>query len=290
MKTIKYLAIAVSALLLAASCQKTLEKAEVEAGFAPLGAVPTATIDKNGYDIVEELAYATVNASFSGIKADMDSLEVGFLVSQDPDFKSSTSYLVENPADGSYTMDVKVKTGTKNYVRAFTATTDGACFSEVLELDVPKVHWYKVIAKQYVVDVYSYYDEGDCSYPGHVLEIEFDEAAKKMTIHNIDPWATPQGVPTSLTGDVDFETRTVTFSSETGYFDTGLSGYGFITYALDPDGLAQGKLVPVADLVFTFSEDGQQLTAPLYCTYSIQEGNSGAVDIYLPQIYSAVNE
>lgn len=290
MKTIKYLAIAASALLLAVSCQKTLEKAEVEKGFAPKGAVPTSTINTSDFKIVEAQSYAEVTASFSGITSDMDSLEIGFLVSTDPDFTSSTSYLIENPADGTFTQQVKVKIGTINYVKAFAGNTDGASFSETLALDVPTVEWYKVLAGKYTADVYSYWDEGACSYEDHVLEIAFDLDAKKMTINNIDPWAYPQGVPTSLTGDVDLEARTVTFVSETGYFDTGLSGYGFITYALDPAALNEGNLVPVAEMTFKFSEDGQQISAPVYCTYSIKEGNSGTVDIYLPQIYSAVSE
>lgn len=290
MKTIKYLAIAASALLLAASCQKAFEKSEVEAGFAPKGEVPAATINTSDFKIVEEQSYAEVTASFTGITSDMELLEIGFLVSTDPEFTSSTSYLIENPADGSFTQQVKVKIGTMNYVRAFAATASGASYSEVLALDVPTVEWYKVLAGKYTADVYSYWDEGECSFEGHVLEIDFDLEAKKMTINNIDPWATPQGVPTSLTGDVDLEARTVTFTADGGYFDTGLVRYGFITYALDAEALNNGDLLPVPSMVFKFSEDGQQMSSPLYCTYSIQDGNSGVVDIYLPQIYTAVSE
>ena len=290
MKTIKYLAIAASALLLAASCQKTLEKAEVENGFAPRGEVSAATINTSDFKIVEENAYAEVSASFSGVASDMDSLEIGFIVSTDPEFKSSTAYLVENPTDGTFTKQVKVKVGTINYVKAFAANTDGVSYSEVLELDVPAVPWYKMVAKQYVADVYSYWDEGSCSYAGYVLDIDFDVNAKTMTVNNIDAWGYAQGVPSSITGTVDLEARTVSFDFSAGYADVGLGRYGFVTYALDAEALSAGSLMPVTEFVFNFSEDGSQMSVPTYCTYSIQEGNTGTAEIYLPAVYTAVSE
>ncbi len=287
MKTLKYLAIAASALLLAVSCQETLEKSEVEAGFASKGAVPTATISLSDYKIVETEARAEVKGTFAGI-AGQDSLEIGFIVSLDPTFTSSTSYMLDAASDGTYSQNVKVSVGKKNYVKAVAATVDGASFSETLVLDVPTVPWYNLVVPQYTTELWSYFDEGECSYPTHVLDFVYDFNAKTAVVNNIDAWAYKQGVPTSLTGVVDLDARTITMTTETGYFDAGISSYGFIIYALDPAGLAEGKLVPVTEMVFTFSEDGQTVTSPLYCTYSIQEGNSGSVDIYLPQTYSAV--
>ncbi len=284
MKTLKYITIAASALLLAASCQKAPVKSEVEAGFAPKGAAPTATINISDFTIVELKGQAEVTATFSGL-AGQDSLEVGFLVSEKPDFINSTSYIMDVTADGTYSYSVKVKTGTKNYVRAMAASTNGASFSEVLELDVPKIEWYKALAAEYNGDLYSYWDEGACSYSAHPLAVTFDLENKKMTISNIDAWAHAQGVPTSLTGDVDLDARTVTFTSETGMFDTGVGAHGFMSVSLDPEAFAAGNVGLLKSIVFTFSEDGQQLSAPLYATIESASGNFA--DIFLPCVYTA---
>ena len=176
--TFKYIAAAAAALL-ALSCQKeAMDKPEVEAGFAPKGPVPTVTIHTTGYKIVEEEGYAEVKVTYTGITEAMDSLELGVLVSLQENFLSSTSVVVEETADGTYTVKVPVRPAQVNYVKATVATISGSAYSETLPLDVPSVPWYKMIASSYSGDAYSYWDEGSCSYPGHTIGVKAEETAE----------------------------------------------------------------------------------------------------------------
>jgi hypothetical protein len=87
------------------------------------------------------------------------------------------------------------------------ATLGGAAYSEVAEYDVPQVPWYKLIAKSYVGDLHSYFEEVPCEYPAHVIDVDFDLENATLTLNNLDAWAGAQGVPTTFTGSVDLDTR-----------------------------------------------------------------------------------
>ena len=282
MKIARYFTLVIS-ILLAASCQKALDKPEVEAGFASKGEVPEVSIDMTNYNIVAEKGYATVTATYTGVPA-ADVVELGFLVSTSADMSSATSVILEQKTDGTYSANVKVTAGVTNYVMATAATLDGSVYSEILKLDVPKVLWYNLVGKQYVADLHSYYEENGCKYPGHVLGVDLDIENKTMTLSNLDAWAYAQGVPTSLTGVLDIENRTVTFDFSEGFVDAGLASYGFYSVALDPEALAAGSLSLIPELVVTFSETGE-MSMPLYGTVN---GQGQLADIYLPATYTAM--
>ena len=72
--------------LLFASCTKAPELDEVEAGFAERGALPEVSIDPSSVVVDEYAQTLTVNVSFKGVSADMDSLELGLLSAEDAGF------------------------------------------------------------------------------------------------------------------------------------------------------------------------------------------------------------
>lgn len=284
MKTARYFAIAIS-VLLAAACQKAMEKPEVEAGFAAKGALPEVTIDLTNYTIEEAKGSATVTATFSNVP-EVDSVELGFLVSTSPDMSSANAVILEETTDGTYTAAVKVKTGTVNYVVATAATLDGSVYSETLELDVPSVPWYNMVAASYAADLHSYFEESDCEYPGHVIDVDLDVETKTITLTNLDAWAASQDVPTTLTGTIDLDTRVATFDATAQFVDHGIAAYGYYMVVLDPAVFdAEVGLLPNFEV--TFSEDGSQMLMPLWGTVN----SSGQfADIYLPATYIAVAE
>lgn len=282
MKTARYFALAII-VLLAASCQKAMEKSEVEAGFAAKGALPEVTIDLTNYTIEELKASATVSATFANVPA-ADVVELGFLVSTSPDMSSATAVILEDTTDGTYTTDVKVKTGTINYVVATAATLDGSVYSEVLELDVPKVLWYKSVASKYKTDLYSYFEEVGV-YEKFEMGVVLDLEKKTLTLNNLDAWAADQGVPTTLTGTIDLDTRVATFDCSDQFVDHGIADYGFYLVALDPEALAVGDFVIMTSMQATFSEDGLELNMPLWATVN---GQGQIADIYLPATFTAV--
>lgn len=283
MKIARYFALAIS-VLLAASCQEAMEKPEVEAGFAAKGALPEVTIDLTNYTIEELKGTATVSATFSNVP-DVDVVELGFIVSTSPDMSSATGTLLEETTDGTYSANLKVKTGTINYVMATAATVDGSVYSEVLELDVPKVLWYKQVAKTYKADLHSYFEEVDCEYPAFEMGVDIDVVNKTVTLTNLDAWAAKQGAPTTLTGTVDLDTRVVTFDCSDEFVDHGIAANGFYLVALDPEALAAGKLELVTSMQATFSESGTELSMPLWGTVNSQ---GQVADIYLPATFTAV--
>ena len=278
--TFKYLAAAV-AILLAASCQKTLDKTEVEAGFEAKGPVPTVSIDLSNYTIVEEEGYAEVKVTYNGVSADMDSLELGVLVSLKDNFLSSTAVAVEADADGTYSVKVPVRPAQTNYVKATVANISGSAYSETLVLDVPAVPWYKMMAKTYSGDAYSYWDEGSCSYPGHtigVAAVENADGTGTITFTDFDPFAVSNKIPSVVTASYNIETRTASITvDEYGTFDAGLSIAGpFVCVPFDND------LEEVNYMQVVFSEDYSKMSVQPYGTY-----NEGWSEIVLPTTYSA---
>ena len=127
--------IALPALIFTA-CNKVLELDEVEAGFAERGALPEVSIDPSTIVVDEYAQTVTLDVTFGGVTADMDSLELGLLSGQDAGFTESSVTLLEEPANGTYRMTVHVAAGATNYVKAMAATTDGAVYSERITVDV----------------------------------------------------------------------------------------------------------------------------------------------------------
>lgn len=278
----KYLPLAIMALA-SVACNKVLEKDEVEAGFTAKEGVPSVTIDPNV--VVDEYAgTVTVTATFSGVSADMDSLEIGFLSSTDPSMTLTTdsgrAVLIENPADGTYTCDVTVTAGVTNYIMAMAATTGGAAYSEKLTVEVPDIPWYYKVGTRYAGTVTAEQYGSGTSYE-HVVELEFSEDFKTLYITDMDPWAVQnvnynKGSNNVGVGQVDLDNRTVTFlPDESGYVNIYLSPVAF--------------LFPVAEVtdegfysddkyVITFSEDGSTIDFPMYAVFSPSAG--GLVEIY----------
>lgn len=283
MKTARYFALAILTLL-AVSCQKAMEKSEVEAGFAAKGALPEVTIDLTNYTIDETKATATVTATFANVP-EADVVELGFLVSSSEDMSAATALVLEETTDGTYTVNLKVKTGMLNYVVATAATLDGSVYSEVLALDVPAVLWYKSVTDTYKADLHSYFEEDGCRYLGFEMGVELDVQNKTVTLTNLDAWAAKQGVPTTLTGTIDLDTRVVTFDCSTEFVDHGIAAYGFYLVSLDPEAFAAGNLSVLTSMQATFSEDGLELNMPLWATVNAQ---GQLADIYLPATFTAV--
>lgn len=279
--TFRYFAAAV-AILLAASCQKALDKTEVEADFEAKGPVPTVSIDLNNYTIVEEDGYAEVKVTYNGVSADMDSLELGVLVSLKDNFLSSTAVAVDADADGTYSVKVPVRPAQTNYVKATVANISGSAYSETLVLDVPAVPWYKMMAKTYSGDAYSYWDEGTCSYPGHTIGVEGVENADgtaTVTFTDFDPFAVSNSFPSVITATYDIETRVANIPvDEYGMFDAGLGGIGY--YCIPFDNYTDQNTVNY--MTVKFSEDFSKMDVQMFGTY-----NSGWYEIVIPTTYSA---
>lgn len=271
--------------LASVACNKVLEKDEVEAGFTAKEGVPSVTIDPNV--VVDEYAgTVTVTATFSGVSADMDSLEIGFLSSTDPSMTLTTdsgrAVLIENPADGTYTCDVTVTPGVTNYIMAMAATTGGAAYSEKLTVEVPDIPWYYKVGTRYAGTVTTDQYGSSKSYE-HVVELEFSEDFSTLTVIDMDPWAVNNvnynpGQNNVGVGQVDLENRTVTFyPDESGYVNIYLSPVAFLFPVSD---ITEEGFYSDDKYVITFNEDGSVIDFPLYAVFSPSAG--GLVEIYDP--------
>lgn len=277
--TFKYI-LAFTMGLAALSCNKTLEKADVEAGFADKTPVPTVsevTVD----EIVPVDKSATVTVTFSGFTAETPGLELGFLVSLDPTFKSSKAVLLtleDLDENGKATVALPVTIASKNYVKATASSVSGSNFSPVVELDVPSIPWYQAIASSYTGDAYSYWDETDCSYPGHTINVTADGENNTITFSHFDPAGTGLGLPCVLTGAYDEATRTVTIALAEDYtFDSGLAVAGYLAVPMTPD-------FDYADTYsVVFSPDYTKMTVQPYGLYT----GSGWAEIYYQTTYVA---
>lgn len=276
--TFKYVA-AAAAMLLAVSCQEALDKPEVEASFAPKGAVPTVSIDATSYKIVEEEGYAEVKVTYTGITEGMDSLELGILVAQREDFLSATPVVVDKTADGTYTVQVPVRPAQVNYVKATVANLSGSAYSETLVLDVPAVPWFKMIAETYSGDAYSYWDSGSCSYPGHTIAVKGEETAEGniVTFTDFCPFVVANGMPSEVVAAFDVETRVATITvDEYGSFDAGLAGLGISSLPFNTD------FDNVDYMYVVFSEDYSKMQVQAFGHYA-----GGWYEIVLPTVYAA---
>lgn len=261
--------IALPALIFTA-CNKVLELDEVEAGFAERGALPEVSIDPSTIVVDEYAQTVTLDVTFGGVTADMDSLELGLLSGQDAGFTESSVTLLEEPANGTYRMTVHVAAGATNYVKAMAATTDGAVYSERITVDVPDIPWYYKIAAQYVGTYEpdsNTASQGATAYENHVVKVELSDDLSTVTFYDIDPYVQEKagtsyvsGRMNYITGELDLDARTVTFT---------VVGYGvnpnFEPYLLAPitsyseEGYGVGQ-----SFVITFSEDAGEFTLPWY--------------------------
>lgn len=251
-----------------ASCNKALEKDVVEAGFAPAQPVPTVSnLVVAEVNEVEKIAVLT--ATFEGITSDMDSLEIGFMSSLDGTFQSSTAVLVD-PVNGTATATVDVMPGTTNYFIAMAATTGGAAYSEVVSYDVPDIPMYAKLAKSYAGTFYSWYGGSKA----HAMYLEVSEDHSAVTLYNWDPflagYASPAPGVNSLTGKLDQENYTITFTADQPpFFMFGFADAALVTFD------ATGEN-PVSEFVVTVSKDCQSIVIPEYGCYST--GQNGFYD------------
>lgn len=281
-KIIAYIALPA---LIFTACNKVLELDEVEAGFAERGALPEVSIDPSTIVVDEYAQTVTLDVTFGGVTADMDSLELGLLSGQDAGFTESSVTLLEEPANGTYRMTVHVAAGATNYVKAMAATTDGAVYSERITVDVPDIPWYYKIAAQYVGTYEpdsNTASQGATAYENHVVKVELSDDLSTITFYDIDPYVQEaagtsyvSGRMNYITGELDLDARTVTFT---------VVGYGvnpnFEPYLLAPitsyseEGYGVGQ-----SFVITFSEDADEFTLPWYAVLDNEAGN-------LPFVYS----
>ena len=261
--TLKYI-FAFAMGLAALSCNKTLEKAEVEAGFAAKTPVPTVSEITVG-EIVPVEKSATVTVKFGNFTAETPGLELGFLVSLDPTFKSSKAVLVtpeQVGEDGAVTVTLPVTIASKNYVMATASSVSGTNFSAVAELDVPSIPWYQAMATSYTGDAYSYWDDTDCSWPSHTIKVAADGENNTVTFSDFDALALYYEFPSVVTGTYDDATRTVTFElTEDSTFDVGLAAAGIPAYPMNAD------FDFVGTYSIVFSADYTKMTVQPYGLY-----------------------
>lgn len=253
-------------LTLAASCNKALEKDVVEAGFAPAPAVPTVS-NLVVTEVNEVEKKAVITATFAGVSADLDSLEIGFMSSTDPTFANSSAVLVENPADGTFSVEVPVMPGATNYFVAMAATTGGANYTQVLPYEVPDIPMWAKLADSYAGTYYSWYDGSAVN----AVYLEIADDHKTITIYNWDPLIAGYVKPANpksnaLTGVLDEEKYTITFTADQPpFFMFGFSDAAAVVFG--PDGET-----PVSEFVVTVSPDCQSITIPEYGCYSTKQG------------------
>ena len=276
--TFKYI-IAFALGLAAVSCNKTLDKAEVEAGFAPKSEIPTVTTPVVE-DVVAVEKKVVVSVTFAGFSEETDSLELGFLVTTDPTFSKTKAVLLDPAtvgADGKVTVDLPVTIATKNYIRATASSVSGTNFSETVEVDVPDIPWYQAMAASYSGDAYSYWDEGGCSYPGHTISVAADADAKTVTFTNFDALAIGNDIPSVITGAYDEATRTVSIEiTADGVFDVGLAAAGIMAVPMD------NNFDPVGSFSIAFSSDYTTMVVQPYGCYG-----GGWYEIYYQTEYTA---
>lgn len=281
----KFLAYMTVPALLLVSCSRSLELDEVEAGFSERGPLPEVSIDASKIDIQEYDQQVTLSVTFSGVTADMDSLELGLLSATDPGFVESKVTLLETPADGTYNMTVAVSAGRTNYIKAMAATTDGAVYSDRITVDVPDIPWYYKIVDEYVGNYGpDSYSGLTTTYDNHAVRVEVAEDLSTVTFYDFDPYI--QATLTEdesynssrmnyITGALDLDARTVTFTVAGYGCDVHASPYlvsPITSYSEDGYGLGQS-------FVLTFNEDASEIQIPWYAIFDQQEQN-------LPFVYS----
>lgn len=255
--------LALSAALFA-SCDKALEKDEVEAGFAPAQPVPTIS-NLTVKSVNEAEMQAVLTATVDGITAGLDSLEVGFLSTTDPTFQTASSFMVD-PENGTVTAVVTVVPGTKNYFMGMTATTGGASYTEAVAYDVPDIPMYAKLASSYAGTYYSWYG-GEAV---NAVYLQLSEDKTTVTLYNWDPFLAgyqePDPAANALTGVLDQENYTITFTADNPpFFMLGFADAAVVVF----DETGEN---PITEFVVNVSSDCKTIYLPEYGCYSTGQG------------------
>lgn len=151
----KYLPLVAAAVMMASCAKEAPSKSSVESGFKKFDVtLPTVTIDsKATCDALN--GTATVKVTYTGITSSLDSLSVGVLSDSDPTFRTANFTKVENPADGTVTVDAVVTANKTYYIRGVVACTAGTSYSDVIEVKVPDIEFYQKVPGVYVGNVQS---------------------------------------------------------------------------------------------------------------------------------------
>lgn len=272
-KTFTYLCLALVCIVTSVSCNKAaLDKDAVEAGFAAKGPVPTVTIGKISIDVTT----ASVSLTFAGISAESsDSLSIGLLTSNDPDFYTSNFAAVKTLADGTYTVNCSVTPNSKVYFRGVAANVNGTNYSETIAQDIPDVPFYMKVGGVYgCTEISEAY--GD-KYPGHSIYIAVDpEDNTSCIVGNIEPYFVTKGYVYTkgyniVPGILDNEKKTITI--ELGA-DCGVAG--FLMGALDSPSYKTAK--NFTDIVLEMQADGSLLRKN--CMVTIDPEDFSLYDAY----------
>lgn len=154
-KIFKYLPLVAAAIMMASCAKEAPSKSSVESGFKKFDVtLPTVTIDSKATCDASN-GTATVKVTYTGITSNLDSLSVGVLSDTDPTFRTAYFTKVENPADGTVTVDATVTPNKTYYIRGVVACTAGTSYSDVIEVKVPDVEFWQKVPGVYAGNVQS---------------------------------------------------------------------------------------------------------------------------------------
>ena len=196
-------------------------------------------------------------------------------------FATSRSVVLETiPETGTVTTKVPVYLGKVNYIKATASSVSGSNFSKTLEVDVPTLPWYYMLASEYTSNVTTYFGY---SYKNHTVTVELSEDTNSITFKNLDvSLAMYYEVGHQLTGIVDKENRVVSFTLVDGLVDIGLAAAGVYIHPMLWSA-ADEDLVPADSFKILFSEDASEMTVQ---SYGLIMGDNYD-DLYFNQKYSA---
>ena len=216
--------------LFTASCAKSaLEKAEVEAQFKQKATLPTVTIASQATPHPAQ-GTATVSITVTGATG-LDSLEVGVLSCDNSGFTSTSYVAVPNPADGTFSVEAKVKPGMTNYIKACVGCTSGSAYSEAITVDVPDVPFIYKAAGVFTAKGIADHWGDTYDFEVTIVPDEKDPEHKCMVL-NLEPYLASNGLTADkgyniFEGIVDCEKNTITLPN---YQSFGLSGVFLISF------------------------------------------------------------
>lgn len=263
-----------SVLSLLAGCQKSEEKADVEAGFADAGRVPKVGISAK-VDVYQYDKQVSATVLVSGIDPDMENLEVGLLSSLDEYFSDPKAVYSKRNRNGSYTLRVPVTPGKTNWIMAMAACNGGAAYSAKVSVDVPDVPWQYKIADIYEGNMPNdTIKQGTASFPGHQMVMKYNAKSNKLTVGNVCAYSLAAGLDYTkdntvnyIVGDVDLDERTVSFPVT----QNGVEAHLATGNALMPFILKEGSVYSTNEFIWQFNDD---VTAVSYPMFGIVSGTS----------------
>ena len=212
----------------AISCQGALEKDEVEAGFAKEQALPVVTISPEvECDAVLGIAKVTFTVSRA---AGVDGLEVGVISDTDPSFYNSAFTKLENPSEGTFTINAKVIPNTTAYIKAVAGCNSGSTYSETITVEVPDVPFYLKVPGNYRCGTFTSYFDDEVSMNFNIVADEEDPL--KVTVENLEPYFAANGYTADkgvnvYEGEIDEENMEVIVyrGQLVGYKDVYIDGF-----------------------------------------------------------------